>query len=241
MAQYIYGRNTVLSALKEKKVKTIYITDNFNFKPINDFLNKNSSILIKNVSKKELDTLTKFANHQGVVAEIDDYKYSQLNDLIEKANKSQYPLLVILDELKDPHNLGAILRCMDAFGADGVIIKKNGQVQVNSTVAKVSTGAIDYVPVCQVTNLVQTIKTLKERGYWIVASDGSAKCDYRDVDYRSPIALVIGSEGEGISRLVLENSDFVTKIPMIGHVNSLNASVATAVYLAQIYSNRFPS
>ena len=241
MAQFIYGRNTVLSALKENKVKTIYITDNFNFKPINELISNSNSFGIKFVSKNDLDKLSQFGNHQGVVAEVEEYQYCSLNDLVAKANESKYPLLIILDGVKDPHNLGAILRCADAYGANGIIIKKNGQVQVNSTVAKVSTGAIDYVPICQVTNLVQTITVLKKHGYWIVASDGSAKEDYRKVDYRSPIALVIGSEGEGISRLVLQNSDFITKIPMIGHVNSLNASVATAVYLAQIFNNRFPS
>lgn len=241
MAQFIYGRNTVLSALKENKVKTIYITDNFNFKPINELISNSNSFGIKFVSKNDLDKLSQYGNHQGVVAEVEEYQYCSLNDLVAKANESKYPLLIILDGVKDPHNLGAILRCADAYGANGIIIKKNGQVQVNSTVAKVSTGAIDYVPICQVTNLVQTITTLKKHGYWIVASDGSAKEDYRKVDYRSPIALVIGSEGEGISRLVLQNSDFITKIPMVGHVNSLNASVATAVYLAQIFNNRFPS
>lgn len=241
MAQLIYGRNTVLSALKENKVKTIYITDNFNFKPINELISNNNSFGVKFVSKNDLDKLSQSGNHQGVVAEVEEYQYCSLNDLIVKASESKYPLLIILDGVKDPHNLGAILRCADAYGADGIIIKKNGQVQVNSTVAKVSTGAIDYVPICQVTNLVQTITTLKKQGYWVVASDGSAKEDYRQIDYRSPIALVIGSEGEGISRLVLQNSDFITKIPMVGHVNSLNASVATAVYLAQIFNNRFPS
>lgn len=241
MAQLIYGRNTVLSALKENKVKTIYITDNFNFKPINELISNNNSFGVKFVSKNDLDKLSQFGNHQCVVAEVEEYQYCSLNDLIAKAGKSKYPLLIILDGVKDPHNLGAILRCADAYGADGIIIKKNGQVQVNSTVTKVSTGAIDYVPICQVTNLVQTITTLKKQGYWVVASDGSAKEDYRQIDYRSPIALVIGSEGEGISRLVLQNSDFITKIPMVGHVNSLNASVATAVYLAQIFNNRFPS
>ena len=241
MAQFIYGRNTVLSALKENKVKTIYIANNFNFKPINELISNSNSFDVRFVSKNDLDKFSQFGNHQGVVAEVEEYQYCSLNDLVAKANESKYPLLIILDGVKDPHNLGAILRCADAYGANGIIIKKNGQVQVNSTVAKVSTGAIDYVPICQVTNLVQTITTLKKHGDWIVASDGSAKEDYRTVDYRSPIALVIGSEGEGISRLVLQNSDFITKIPMVGHVNSLNASVATAVYLAQIFNNRFPS
>lgn len=240
MAQYIYGRNTVLSALKEHKVKSIYICDNFSFDPILRELTK-QSIETKIVNKKDLDKLANGGNHQSVVGVIDDYKYTPLNTLIENAKCSQYPLIVILDGVQDPHNLGAIMRSCDAFGANGIIIKKNRQVAVNSTVAKTSTGAIDFVPVCMVTNLVQAINTLKENGYWIVSSDASAKINYCQVDYKCPIALIVGSEGEGISRLVLENSDFVTKIDMCGHINSLNASVAAAVYLAQIFNNRFSS
>lgn len=240
MAQYIYGRNTVLSAIKENRIKSIYIVKNFSFAPIlNELRSKN--ITFQSVDKDQLDRFANYKNHQGVVAEVETYEYRPINDLIEDASQAQYPLLIILDGIKDPQNLGAIMRSADAFGVNGIIIKKNGQVGVNGVVAKVSTGAINYVPVSQVTNLVQTIKLLKEQGYWIVASDGAAKLDYRDVDYKCPIALIVGSEGEGISRLVLENSDFITKIKMVGHVNSLNASVATALYLAQIFNNRFPS
>lgn len=240
MAQYIYGRNTVLSALKEHKVKTIYVIDNFSFLPIQKEIVM-QEIHTEKCLRKELDKMTNNANHQGVVAVIDDYQYMLLEKMIQKAHESKYPLLVILDGVKDPHNLGAIMRSCDAFGADGIIIKKNGQVAVNSTVAKVSTGAIDFVPVSMVNNLVQTIKILKDKGFWVVASDALAKINYTQVDYKCPIALVVGSEGEGISRLVLENSDFITKIEMVGHINSLNASVAAAVYLAQIFNNRFPS
>ena len=145
----------------------------------------------------------------------------------------------MLDGINDPHNLGAILRSADAFGADGVIVKKHGQAPLNATVAKVSTGAIDFVPVCQVTNLTQTINELKKNGYWVVSSDGSAKMDLNDIDYKFPTVLVVGSEGEGISRLILENSDYITKINMVGHVNSLNASVACAIYLSTIHYKRF--
>ncbi len=240
MAQYIYGRNTVLSAIKEDRIKCIYIVKNFSFAPILNEL-KNKNIAFQSVDKDQLDRFANYKNHQGVVAEVEDYQYRPIKDLIKDASQAQDPLLIILDGIKDPQNLGAILRSADAFGVNGIIIKKNGQVGVNGVVAKVSTGAINYVPVSQVTNLVQTIKLLKEQGYWVVASDGSAKLDYRDVDYKCPIALIVGSEGEGISRLVLENSDFITRIKMVGHVNSLNASVATALYLAQIFNNRFPS
>lgn len=192
---------------------------------------------VKNVSTKELNELVDGA-HQGVVAQIVTYNYSSLEEIMIRAKKKEHPLILILDEINDPHNLGAILRSCDAFGVDGIIMKKNNQVPLNATVAKVSTGAIDYVPVAQVTNLNTAIETMKKNGYWIVATDGSAKQEYHQVDYKMPIGLVIGSEGKGISRLVLKNSDFIIKINMFGHVNSLNASVACAIVLAQISHNR---
>ena len=145
----------------------------------------------------------------------------------------------MLDGISDPHNLGAILRSADAFGADGIIVKKHGQAPLNATVAKVSTGAIDFVPVCQVTNLTQAIKELKDEGFWIVSSDGKANLDLNQLDYKFPTVLIVGSEGEGVSRLVLQNSDYITKINMVGHVNSLNASVACAIYLSTIHYKRF--
>jgi 23S rRNA (guanosine2251-2'-O)-methyltransferase len=145
---------------------------------------------------------------------------------------------LILDGIEDPQNFGAILRSVDAFGVDGVIIKKRNEVPLNATVAKVSTGAINWVKVAMVSNLSQAIQTLKDHGYWIVASDGSGKQDYDTVDYKSPIGLVVGSEGFGIAPLVLKNSDFIVKIPMTGHVNSLNASVASAILISEIVRSR---
>ncbi len=238
MAQYIYGRNTVLSAILDGKAMRVYVTPSFSDLRILDAL-KGQKIPFEKRSSDELDRLT-HGVHQGVVAEIQDYRYVSLDELCQKASKKTYPLLIILDELKDPHNFGAILRSADAFGADGIIIKKDGQVALNATVAKVSTGAIDHVPVCQVTNLSSAIKDLKKKGYWAVASDGSGALDYRQPDYKMPTVLIVGSEGQGVSRLVLENSDFVVKIPMVGHVNSLNASVATGVLLAAIMDRRAP-
>lgn len=234
--QYIYGRNTVLSALKQKKVKQIFLNNDFKFNPILEEIKK-QQVEVKNVSTKELNELVDGA-HQGVVAQIVTYNYSSLEEIMIRAKKKEHPLILILDEINDPHNLGAILRSCDAFGVDGIIMKKNNQVPLNATVAKVSTGAIDYVPVAQVTNLNTAIETMKKNGYWIVATDGSAKQEYHQVDYKMPIGLVIGSEGKGISRLVLKNSDFIIKINMFGHVNSLNASVACAIVLAQISHNR---
>ena len=144
----------------------------------------------------------------------------------------------MLDCIADPHNLVAILRTCDALGVDGVIIKKRGEAPLNATVSKVSTGAINWVKVAEVTNLNQAIETLKKKGYWIVASDGEAKMNYDEVDYKSPICLIVGSEGFGISKLVLKNSDFIVKIPMFGHVNSLNASVSAAILASEIVRSR---
>ena len=143
-------------------------------------------------------------------------------------------IIVILDGINDPHNLGAILRCCDVFNVSGVLIPKHNQVPLTATVAKTSAGAINYVPVALVGNLNQTIEKLKEEGFWIVSTDGSATIDYQSLKYDFNVALVIGSEGQGVSRLVLKNSDYVVKIPQYGHVNSLNASVATGILLAKI-------
>lgn len=239
MGQLIYGRNTVRSALKEGKITKIYIQSTIkDIEFEKECIKKGITIIPK--SLKELDQLVK-GNHQGIVAEVPTYEFLSLESLIKRAKKAEYPLIVLLDGIKDPHNLGAIMRSCDAFGAQGIIVGKHNQVGLTSTVAKVSTGAIDFVDVAQVNNLNQAIKKLKEEGFWIVSTDGAANQDYREIDYKCPIVLVVGSEGEGVSKLVLTNSDFIVKVPMVGSVNSLNASVATAVFLAQIYNNRFPN
>jgi 23S rRNA (guanosine2251-2'-O)-methyltransferase len=173
-------------------------------------------------------------SHQGIVALCEEYKYLTLKQLLSKLEGKENPLIVLLDGLEDPHNLGAILRSVDAFGADGVIIGANRQVRLNSTVAKVSTGAIEYVDVCMVTNLNQAVKELKEAGYWVVASDGEAKQDYREIDYNMKTVLIVGSEGFGVSQLLLKYSDFIVKIPMVGHVNSLNASVSAGIMISAL-------
>ena len=239
MGQYIYGRNTIRSALKNDRIAKIYMQSNLqDFSITRDCQQK--KIPIQFVSSHELDEMV-HGVHQGVVALVrQDYSFISLDELLHKAKKHDQPLFIMLDGINDPHNLGAILRSADSFGADGIIIGKHNQIGLTATVAKVSTGAIDYVPVAQVSNLNQAIRQLKKEGFWIVSSDGMAKLDYREVDYKMPMVLIIGSEGEGVSKLVLENSDFIVKIPMCGSVNSLNASVATAVLLAQIYNNRFP-
>ena len=177
-------------------------------------------------------------NHQGIACEIMEYGYVSLEEIIRKNQDKENVALVILDGLEDPHNLGAILRTADATGMNGVIIPKNRSVSLNSTVAKVSTGAIEHVDCAQVTNLVNAMNDLKKAGYWIVGLELDGSIDYRKQDYLGKIAVVIGSEGKGISRLVKENCDFKVFIPMVGHVNSLNASVSASILFYEILRNR---
>ncbi len=237
MAKLIYGRNSVITALSVSRVKKIYINSSFKDERILSLAKRNNIKLLR-VDVNELNKLVNNQNNQGVVAEVDDYKYNELNDLINDGKKVTNPIIIMLDEIEDPHNLGAILRIADAFNAVGVIIKKDSQVPLNATVDKVSTGAINYVKVAQVSNLNNAIKKLKDEGYWIYASDGEGNINYSKADYNSPIVLIIGSEGRGISRLVKENSDYIIKIPMYGHVNSLNASNALSVILSHIINSR---
>ena len=180
-------------------------------------------------------------NHQGVLAIVEPYAYMPLNDLIKKATQKEEPaFILILDGLEDPHNLGAILRTADASGVDGIIIRKDRSVGLTSTVAKLSTGAIEHVPMACVANLTVAINQLKEAGLWIAGTDASEAQDYRTLDASLPLGLVIGSEGKGMSRLVREACDFKVYLPMRGHVTSLNASVAAALLMYEIYNKRNP-
>ena len=238
MAQLIYGKNSVLSLIETKKeIKQLYILQSKGNDEVLSLAKKNN-INYKLVDRRYLDNLVK-GNHQGYAATIDDYKTYDIDQLIDSIEPSKMPLLVICDGIEDPHNLGAILRSCCCVGADGVIIEKNRCVSLNPTVAKVSVGAIDKIKVASVTNLVNTLKCLKERGYWIIGTDMSST-DYRSVDYNMPVALVVGSEGKGMHRLVKENCDIVVSIPMTGHMNSLNASVAASIVMYQVYNSRFP-
>ena len=234
---YIYSKNAVREAiLNNISIKHIYTSD-LNNDIAQLAKKKNLSLIYKD--NKELSKMIseKNAKIQGVVCEIQEYKYYPLEELLEK--KGKYPFLVMLDSLEDPHNLGAILRTCDAANVDGVIIPKNRSVSLNDTVAKVSTGAIEYVKVASVTNLNQTIEKLKDLGYWIVGAeyDENSKF-YTELKYDMPICLVIGSEGKGISSLVKKNCDFLVKIPMLGHVNSLNASVSASILIYEIIKYR---
>lgn len=235
MSEYIYGKNAVKAALEyPKRIICLYIEDsNKEFISLAQKIRINHKIVTKQVINKMVSGL-----HQGVVCEVQDYQLYHLDDIINKSTHTP-ALLVILDSLEDPHNLGAILRIADAVGVDGLILPKNRSVGLTGTVAKVSTGAIEHVRVSEVVNLVTTIKYLKSKGYWIVALENTPEAsDYRMIKYDMPIALIVGGEGKGISRLVLENSDFLVKLPMYGHVNSLNASVSCGIMLYEIIKYR---
>ena len=240
MAQYIYGRNVIVARLKEAKdIEEVYLLDSFKDKYIIDLLNK-SGIKVLKCKKGKMDSLAGNEFHQGIVAKVHTYDYYDFDDLIDDISGKENPLIVILDGIEDPHNFGAILRSCEAMGVDGVIVPRHGSCPLNSTVAKTSTGAIELVKVVEVTNLNNAIKKLKDVGFWVVGAEASNSVDYRQVDYSGKMVLVVGSEGKGISRLVIENCDYKVKMPMVGKVNSLNVSVACAVLLYQVYNNRFP-
>ena len=230
----IFGRNPVKEALRANRVLKVFIVSNFTDKEINLLLQEKKPY-IKVVSNAELDSKTSGV-HQGIMAEIKPYEYLDLDEIIRRSRKVEVPIIVILDGINDTHNLGAILRSCDVFNVTGVIIPKHNQVPLNATVAKSSAGAINFVPVSQVSSLNQTIQKLKDNGFWVVSTDGSAKIDYTQIKYDFPVALVIGSEGKGVSSLIIKNSDYVVKIPQYGHVNSLNASVAAGILLSRIRS-----
>lgn len=228
----IFGRNPVKEALRANRVVKVFVVNNFSDKEINLLLQEKKPY-IKVVSAGELDSRC-HGVHQGIMAEIKPYEYLDLEEIIRRSRKVEVPIIVILDGINDTHNLGAILRSCDVFNVTGVIIPKHNQVPLNATVAKSSAGAINFVPVAQVSSINQTIQKLKDNGFWIVSTDGNAKLDYNQITYDFPVALVIGSEGKGVSPLIVKNSDYVVKIPQYGHVNSLNASVAAGILLARI-------
>lgn len=233
MRDYVYGKNPVISALGKKDVLEVFLQKGFkDFKLLAEI--KQGNIKTTYLSQEELNKMTNNGVHQGVVALVKPFQYSSLKEIIACSNKKERPLILILDEVNDPHNLGAIIRSCDAFSVDGVIIKNRNQVPVNMTVTKVSTGAINHVKIAMVSNLNNAVKELKDNGFWIYASDGNAKDDYSNIKYDGKVALIMGSEGNGISPLLLSNSDFIIKIPMTGHVNSLNVSVATGILLSYI-------
>jgi len=244
----VYGKNTVYELLESKRqIYEIILIDSVlqKDKKILELIQR-KGIEYKILPKQKFEQLAKDkydvrGNHQGVLAIVEAYAYMPLTELINKATQKKTPaFIVILDGLEDPHNLGAILRTADAAGVDGIIIRKDRSVGLTNTVAKLSTGAIEHIPVACVPNLTVAIKQLKDAGLWVVGTDAKESQDYRTIDGTLPLALVIGSEGKGISRLVREACDFKVYLPMCGHVTSLNASVAAALLIYEVYSKRNP-
>lgn len=240
----IEGRNPVIEAIKnDREIDKIMIANGAKEGSIKKItaMAKEKNIIIQYVDRNKLDEISTSHSHQGVIANVSEYKYFELDDLIQNAkDKEEDPFFIILDEITDPHNLGSIIRTADAVGAHGVIIPKRRSVHITPTVVKASAGAVEYVPVCKVTNIVNTIKTLKEHGLWIAAADMDGQTFYEQ-NLTGPIGLVIGSEGFGISRLVKKNCDYIVKMPMVGNVTSLNASVAGSILLYEIFKQRIGS
>ena len=236
-----FGRNPVIEALKSgRDIDKILVMQGSSEGSINKIiaLAKEKKIPVIKSEKQTLDRLTQGASHQGVAAYVSAYSYRTIDDVLEKARAAgEEPLIVILDNLEDPHNLGAIMRTAECAGAHGVIIPKRNSCGLTETVAKTSAGAIEYVPCVRVSNIVRTIEELKERGFWIAACDMGGT-EYYKTDLGGKLAIVIGSEGAGISRLVKENCDFTVSMPMVGKITSLNASNAAAVLLYEVRRQR---
>ena len=229
----IYGKNPVIEAMRARKALKVYVVSNFNDQKILN-LAKDNHLNVTYISSNEMDKMCDGV-HQGVAAELKPYQTVSLEEIIQKAKNKEKKIIVMLDNISDPHNLGAIIRSSDVFEVSGIILPKHNSVSLNATVAKTSAGAINYVPVAVVNNLNQAISTLKKEGYWVVSTDGSAEISYSSIKYDFPVVVVIGSEGKGVSSLVLKNSDYIVKIPQFGHVNSLNASVAAGILLAEVH------
>ncbi len=241
--ELIIGKNAVLEALNSKReVYQISLLNTLNKKTADEIsrLAQKKHIKLTRVDKRDLDKLTG-GRHQGVIARVKPYEFSSLDQVFKQAEeRDELPFFIILDELEDPHNLGAILRTADATGAHGVIIPKHRSVGLTQSVAKASAGAIEHIPVVQVTNIVQTIEKLKERNVWVVGTGKEGAQDYRTLDGETAIAIVIGNEGKGLSRLVKEKCDWTVSLPMVGKIPSLNASVAAGLLMYEIYRKRYP-
>lgn len=230
---YIYGKNVIRETLSNnKKINKVYICNNFNDKNIIFELQKRN-IDIEYVTKNELDKIDNGLN-QGIIAIVPDYEYYELESLLQ----DDKPFIVILDHLEDPHNFGAIIRTCEAAGIDGIIIPKDRSVDVNSTVMKISAGALNNIKICRVTNINNTINELKKHGLWIIGTNMTDSIPYTEIDYDIPVALVIGSEGFGMSKLTKQLCDYIVNIPMKGKINSLNASVAAGILIYKIMEKR---
>ena len=237
----VEGRNAVIEAFRSgKPVDKLFVLDGCQDGPVRTIIReaKKHDTIINFVTKERLDQISETKKHQGVIAYAAAYEYSEVEDMLELAKKKgEDPFLILLDNIEDPHNLGAIIRTANLAGAHGVIIPKRRAVGLTATVAKTSAGALNYTPVAKVTNLAKTMEELKEKGLWFVCADMGGESMYR-LNLTGPIGMVIGNEGDGVSRLVKEKCDFIASIPMKGDIDSLNASVAAGVLAYEIVRQR---
>ncbi|MDU0206190.1 23S rRNA (guanosine(2251)-2'-O)-methyltransferase RlmB [Paenibacillus sp. MAH-36] len=240
--EYIGGKHSVMEAIRAgRTINKIWIAENAQKQFAGPIVAeaKNLGILVQFTDKRKLDQMVEGLQHQGVIAQVAAYEYVEVEDILAIAKAlGQDPFILILDEIEDPHNLGSILRTADCTGVHGVIIPKRRSVGLTATVSKTSAGAVEYVPVARVTNISQTIEQLKEQGVWVAGTDVTAAQDVYKANFSMPIALVIGNEGKGVGRLIKERCDFLVKLPMAGHVNSLNASVAAGVLMYEVVRQR---
>jgi 23S rRNA (guanosine2251-2'-O)-methyltransferase len=242
MEEYIAGKHPILEAMRAgRTINKIWISDkaekHYSLPIIAEA--KTLGILVQTADRRKIDQMVEGVQTQGVVAQVAAYDYAEIEDILNIAKKkAEDPLILILDEIEDPHNLGSILRTADCTGVHGIIIPKRRSVGLTAAVAKTSAGAIEYVAVAKVTNIAQTIELLKERGVWIAGADGSAQQSAYQANFNMPMALVIGNEGNGIGRLIKEKCDFLVKLPMFGQINSLNASVAASVLMYEVVRQR---
>lgn len=237
----IIGRNAVSEALKSgREIDTLLVADGSRAGSVGQIIRlcRDKGIVIKEVERKKLDMICSGSAHQGVAAYAAVHSYAQVDDIFALAEqRGEPPFIIICDELEDPHNLGAIIRSAEAGGAHGIIIPKRRSATLSYTVGKASAGAVEYVPVARVSNIAAEIESLKKRGVWVYAADMGGT-SWREVDFSGPVALVIGSEGSGVSRLVKEKSDFIVSLPMKGKINSLNASVAAGILIYEVAAQR---
>ena len=238
----VIGRNSVIETLKgDRTIETLYISNNKLEGSINTIIGlaKEKRVLIKEVDKRKLDLMCDGGVHQGVIAKVTPYKYSEVSDILALAEeRGESPFIVILDEVEDPHNLGSIVRTAELFGVHGIIIPKRRSASVSATVYKSSVGAIEHVKIAKVTNLNATIEELKLKGIWVYGADIRAEEYSYQVDFSGPCAVIIGNEGRGISKLTVQKCDKLIKIPMVGKINSLNASVAGGIIMYEVLKGR---
>ncbi len=240
--EYLAGKHPVLEAMKAgRSINKIFMSNQAQRHLVQPIMEeaKARGIVVQQVDKSKLDRLVPDLQHQGVVAQAAAVAYADVDELLARAaERGEAPLIVLLDEVEDPHNLGSVLRTADCTGVHGVIIPKRRSAGLTAVVAKTSAGAVEYVPVARVANLVQTMEKLKEAGLWIAGADAGAKEGFYDTNLTGPLAIVIGNEGQGLSRLVRERCDFILSLPMVGQINSLNASVAAGVILYEVVRQR---